>query len=123
MLNTGFDCEVVVKMQEIKRRVPAGMAYALGVLIELFKKPCVKLRVTADDVFVEEGEKLLCAVANGGFYGGGYHPLPHASLCDGMLDVCLVNNVSRFRFLSLIGKYKKGTHLIPATRDIITTLR
>lgn len=123
MLNTGFDCEVVAKMQEIKRRVPANMAYALGVLIELVKKPCAHIKVTADGEPVCEGEKLLCAVANGGFYGGGYHPLPDASPCDGYIDVCMVDNVSRPRFISLIGKYKKGTHIIPQTADIIRIIR
>ena len=123
MLNTGFDCEVVGKMQEIKRRVPPGMAYALGVLIELIKKPCATMTVTADGQLVESGKLLLCAVANGGFYGGGYHPLPYASPADGWIDVCLVSNVTRLRFVSLIGKYKKGTHIIPQTRKIIKLLR
>lgn len=123
MLNTGFDCEVVAKMQEIKRRVPANMAYALGVLIELIKKPCTQIKVFADGEYVCEGKKLLCAVANGGFYGGGYHPLPSASPSDGYIDMCLVDNVSRLRFISLVGKYKKGTHITPKTADVIRVLR
>ncbi len=123
MLNTGFDCEVVARMEQIKRRVPAGMAYALGVVIELIKKPCAHITLCTEDGYTESGERLLCAVANGGFYGGGYHPLPDASPSDGVMDACLVKNVSRVRFVSLIGKYKKGTHIIPATRDIIKLVR
>lgn len=123
MLNTGFDCEVVGKMQEIKRRVPPGMAYALGVLIELIKKPCATITITADGKLIESGKRLLCAVSNGGFYGGGYHPLPYASPADGQIDVCLVSNVTRLRFITLIGKYKKGEHIIPKTRKIIKLLR
>jgi YegS/Rv2252/BmrU family lipid kinase len=122
MFNTGFDCEVVKQMQVIKRKVPAGMAYALGVVIELIKKPCAVMKVTADGEFAMEGKKLLCAVANGGFYGGGYHPLPDASPIDGYMDVCTVENVSRVRFVSLIGKYKKGTHITPKTKKIIKLL-
>ena len=122
LLNTGFDCEVVATMQKIKRRVPSGMAYALGVVFELLKKPCATVTATADGEVADSGKRLLCAVANGGYYGGGYHPLPCASLSDGWMDVCLVKNVSRVRFLTLIGKYKKGTHIIPATRKIIRLL-
>ena len=59
MFNTGFDCEVVKRMQVIKRKVPAGMAYALGVVIELIKKPCAVMKVMADGVFALEGKKLL----------------------------------------------------------------
>ena len=80
------------------------------------------MKVMADGVFALEGKKLLCAVANGGFYGGGYHPLPDASPIDGYMDVCMVENVSRLRFVSLIGKYKKGTHIIPQTQKIIKLL-
>jgi diacylglycerol kinase family enzyme len=99
------------------------MASALVVLIELIKKPCATVKVIADGEVADDGKRLLCAVANGGFYGGGYHPLPHASISDGMIDVCLVKNVSRIRFVTLIGKYKKGTHIIPATRKVIRVLR
>jgi YegS/Rv2252/BmrU family lipid kinase len=123
MLNPGFDCEVVGCMQRIKRRVPSGMAYALGVLIELIKKPCATVKVIADGEVADDGKRLLCAVANGGFYGGGYHPLPHASISDGMIDVCLVKNVSRIRFITLIGKYKKGTHLSGKYDDILSCVK
>ena len=119
MINTGFDCEVVGSMVKIKRHVPAGMAYVLGVVIQLLKMPGATMDVTVDGEPVECGEKLLCAIANGGYYGGGFHPLPQASTNDGYLDMCLVNRVSRARFLSLIGSYKKGTHLNPKTVDVI----
>lgn len=119
MINTGFDCEVVGSMEKIKRHVPSGMAYALGVVIQLMKMPGVDITATVDGERVEGGERLLCAIANGGYYGGGFHPLPQASTSDGYLDMCLVKRVSRSRFLSLIGSYKKGTHLNSKTEDII----
>lgn len=123
MLNTGFDCEVVVQAAKIKRTVPSGMAYLLGIVRELAEMPGVEMTLMVDGKKVPCGEKFLCAVANGGYCGGGFHPSPRASLNDGYIDVCLVNRVSRLRFLRLVGSYKKGTHINPKTKDVLTSFR
>lgn len=121
LINTGFDCEVVVKTSEIKRRpwVPAGMAYGMGVAMELIRKPGVKVELSIDGGEYVTRELLLCAVGNGAFYGGGFKPLPFASLTDGMLDMCMVDNVSRAKFISLVGSYKRGEHVVPANKDVL----
>ncbi len=121
LLNTGFDCEVVVKTSEIKRKkwVPRGMAYGLGVAIELIRKPGVTVELTVDDGEPQKRKLLLCAIGNGARYGGGFTPLPFASVSDGQLDFCFVKNVSRLKFISLVGTYKKGTHVIPQNADIL----
>jgi YegS/Rv2252/BmrU family lipid kinase len=125
LLNTGFDCEVVVKTSEIKRSklVPRGMAYGMGVAIELVRKPGVNVEISIDDGEARKKELLLCAIGNGARYGGGFTPLPFASMRDGLLDVCIVKNVSRAKFVSLVGSYKKGTHVIPQNADILEYLR
>ena len=125
LFNTGFDCEVVVKMTEIKRSpwVPAGMAYGAGVAFELIRKPGVKVELSIDGGEVQTRELLLCAVGNGAYYGGGFMPVPFASLSDGMLDMCIVNNVSRVKFVSLVGSYKRGQHVIPQNGDVLTYVR
>lgn len=121
LLNAGFDCEVVVKTSEIKRKkwVPRSMAYGLGVAIELIRKPGVTVELSVDDGEPQKRELLLCAIGNGARYGGGFTPLPFASVSDGQLDFCFVKNVSRLKFLSLVGSYKKGTHVIPENADIL----
>lgn len=125
MINAGFDCEVVVKMAEIKRKpyVPAGMAYILGVALTLLRKPGVLTTVTVDGVPQPTRKLLLCAVGNGAFYGGGFHPVPGARPNDGKLDACMVDDISRVRFLGLVGDYKKGTHIKPETEDILRCMR
>lgn len=121
LLNTGFDCEVVVKTSEIKRKkwVPRSMAYGLGVALELIRKPGVTVELSVDGGEVQKRELLLCAIGNGARYGGGFTPLPFASVSDGQLDFCFVKNVSRLKFVSLVGTYKKGTHVIPQNADIL----
>lgn len=125
LLNTGFDCEVVVKTSEIKRRpwVPSGMAYGMGVAFELIRKPGVKVELSIDGEKPQKRELLLCAIGNGAFYGGGFMPLPHASISDGFLDMCMVDNVSRGKFISLVGSYKRGEHVVPQNVDILKYVR
>ena len=113
MINTGFDCEVVAKVAEIKRKpwVPSRLAYIIGLIMILSKMPGVSLKLSMSNEPAEEKELLLCTIANGQYCGGGFRSNPKASICDGLLDVCAIQYIKRGKFLSLVGKYKKGTHL------------
>jgi YegS/Rv2252/BmrU family lipid kinase len=51
------------------------------------------------------------AVANSKAYGGGMFMAPDASLEDGLLDVVLVGDVSKRRFLRLLPTVFKGEHV------------
>lgn len=125
MINIGFDCEVVVTTAEIKRKpyIPRGMAYLLATLYTLIRKPGVFPTITIDGEEQKKRHMLLCAIGNGAFCGGGFHALPKSQPDDGILDACLVNRVSRVRFLSLVGDYKKGTHIKPSTEKILRYAR
>lgn len=113
MINIGFDCEVVRKTDSIKKSplVPNGLAYLVGVLATLIRKPGVKAKISFDGSEPEDCRFLLTAIGNGAFCGGGYDSLPPASLRDGKMDFLGVSNLGRIKFLSLLGDYKKGKHL------------
>lgn len=114
LLNIGFDCTVVEKMKKLRSKVnvPNNIAYPLGVLSALFGVYGQHFSVTFDDDKAIEKDFLLSAFGNGRIYGGGYTATPLACIDDGILDVCLVDKISRFKFISLIGDYKKGTHIL-----------
>lgn len=113
MINIGFDCEVVVKAAEFKRKrfIPKKLAYIAGILSVLKKNLGKKIRVRTSGGIDEYKEYQLVSAANGGFCGGGFHSAPGRSLDDGKLDVSLIDKVSRTTFIRLVGAYKKGTHL------------
>ncbi len=117
IVNIGFDCSVVARSETLrsKKIVPGGFSYLLGVLAVLAGNFGIRLDVelTREDGSVEkyDGEFLLCVIANGGYYGGGFHAAPAAKTDDGLLDVMLVRRVSRVRFLSLLSDYKSGGHI------------
>lgn len=113
MINIGFDCEVVSKTAEIKRKrfVPKSMAYTLSLIATLLRKPGMKAKLSIDGKEAKDVHYLLTTYANGAFCGGGFHSNPKSSLNDGKIDTILVNNISRIRFILLVGAYKKGTHI------------
>ncbi len=113
MLNIGFDCQVVKKVNELRGHflMRKGLAYPAGVAFTLIKHPHTQLKLTFDDGEVYEGRFLLSFVANGCYCGGGFKSASEARQNDGLLDVMMVKPISRFRFLSLVGKYKKGALL------------
>jgi len=50
-------------------------------------------------------------VANNNFYGGGMNIAPDADIADGELNVVVITEVSKFKFLSNLPKVFKGKHV------------
>lgn len=121
MINIGFDCEVVCKTAEIKRKrfVPSKMAYIFSLVATLIKKPGMKAKISLEGSEPTDVHYLLSTYANGAFCGGGFHSNPKSSLNDGKIDTIFVNNLSRLRFISIVGAYKSGTHLAKKYEKLI----
>jgi len=123
--NMGFDSDVVMETYSLKKipvfRGPIG--YLAGVLKVLAKKKTISAKIimegcadhdgspAAQEKMTFEQEILLTACANAQFYGGGFRAAPIASLTDGLMDVLVVNDVSRLKFLSMVGDYHNGTFI------------
>ena len=81
-------------------------------------KPC-PFRITVDGTAYEMPAWLV-AVGNSTSYAGGMHILPHARMDDGLLDVCVIGDLSRAQILRHFPKVFRGAHLdVPG----ITTYR
>lgn len=70
-----------------------------------------------DMALIIDGERVyydnvwLVAVCNIPFYAGGMKICPEAVCDDGILDVCIVNNMSRLYLLRNLAKVFKGNHV------------
>ena len=113
ILNYGFDGEVTFAMQKYKRwpLVSGPMSYNLAVFRCLISKMSTPMKLILDDEVVFDDRGLLCAIANGYCYGGGFYCAPDAVVDDGLIDVCLVKRVSRLKAAGLMKKYKRGEHV------------
>ena len=117
-INIGFDCDVVCLTQKVKKcKIFKGSAaYMVSVFLSLLKPMGKKMSLTVTD---ENGNTedifqtlLLCLVANGGYYGGGFNCAPRAKLNDGLLEFLTVKKISRFKFLTFFLGYRKGKHIL-----------
>jgi diacylglycerol kinase family enzyme len=110
MFNIGFDCQTVVKVNELRGRpyMTKKTAYSVGVALTLVKLPHTELKVTFDDGEVKEGRFLLSLAANGAYCGGGFYAASEASPDDGLIDVIIAKPMGRLKFVSMVGSYKKG---------------
>ncbi len=113
MINIGFDCDAAAKASELKRHplIPTGLAYIAGVISVLKKNAGRVITVRLADGTVVTREFQLVSAANGGFCGGGFHSAPKSALDDGLLDISLIDKVTRRTLLCIVGAYRKGTHL------------
>jgi diacylglycerol kinase (ATP) len=109
VLGAGFDALVNERANGWTR--PRGRSkYVLAMLREL---PVFRPRRYAIDL---DGKRLdtaamLVAVANGPSYGGGMRVAPDAELDDGLLEVMVVEPLSRARFLAIFPRVYAGTHV------------
>ena len=114
MVNIGFDCSVVIEADKFRKYkfISPGISYVLGVVVGFFfKKFGTQMRIIFDDGEIIDKQLTLTAIGNGKFCGGGFKSAPKACLADGLLDVCIIDKVSRISFLQLVGCYKDGTFL------------
>jgi YegS/Rv2252/BmrU family lipid kinase len=115
--SVGFDSDA----NRIANRAPArlgNLVYAYGALRALWSWRPVRFEVTVHP----SGERVsftgyTVAVANSRAYGGGMLLAPEARLDDGLLDVVLIADVSKRRFLANLPRVFRGEHVrLPEVR-------
>lgn len=113
ILNVGFDGEVTFCMHKLRKLplIKGPLAYNLAAISSLLFKMSCFMKVMADDELVYEGKSLLAVCANGYCYGGGFYCAPKAEIDDGLIDLCFIKKVSRFKAAGLMKVYKTGKHL------------
>ena len=107
----GIDARIGTELANYKRLplISGAAAYKLSTAVNVVKGIHRHYVIEIDGQTIDDRKTLIC-VCNGRWYGGGFFPVPEASLDDGILDVLVVNAVSRFHAASLIGKYKEGRY-------------
>ena len=121
----GMDAAVVYHKNKRKwlHQVAGAMAYSAALFISFLSDIKNHFIVTIEDEEPIERDFLFVVAANGRFYGGGYQPAPGALLDDGLMDVLLVNAVSRTKVVSMLSKYRRGLHVSDSALCTLRTVR
>jgi len=111
----GFDAEVAHLANQLKNRHPNwnslnAFVYVFATIKKLLSPfSCRNVKIKFDGQEIHS-KILFIAVSNGKIYGGRFKITPEAILDDGLLEICLVEEMGRFKYLSIIPKVFKGTH-------------
>ena len=105
----GYDAEVSRRASESNVPFSGTATYVYTAITTLFSYNTPAARLEGD-FGVHEGNILLAATGITPNYGGGFKIVPNAVVNDGLLDVCIVEPVSRLTVLRMLVKLFWGGH-------------
>ena len=102
-------------------------AYVLSLIANVIRGIAEPFELEVDGKCLRQKFTMIC-LCNGKSYGGAFTPVPEALPNDGLLDILVVDKVSRTKVAPLVGKYASGRyrelpHLITHLRDTTLTVR
>jgi diacylglycerol kinase (ATP) len=105
----GFDAAVVAATERFPKYFGGTIPYVAGLLRTFlgYQNKLVVMRIGDGS---EVGRVLSVVVSNGGYFGGGMHVAPEASLNDSLLDVVVIGDIGKFDLLKSLPMVYKGTH-------------
>ena len=116
----GFDTDVqsMAKAKVAKNpksKLVRRTAYMTSALSLLFGKRGHDLTYTSNRADGQPSKSshdryTMVTVCNGGYYGDGFFPAPHARVNDGLMDISSIRDVSLIHAVILFVKYMKGKH-------------
>lgn len=116
-VGVGFDA--VVGFVAAKSKLSGMLSYlvaAMKTMYIYFKAPTVDITLDKETITVSA---LMVSIMNGRRMGGSFMMAPESVMGDGLLDLCIVSEVSRGKILPLIVKFMKGSQADdPAVRMV-----
>jgi YegS/Rv2252/BmrU family lipid kinase len=112
----GYDSEAN-RLANDAKLVRGNLVYAYAAIRALVSWKPARFTVRLDGRDLRF-EGYTVAAANTGYYGGGMHMAPGADPSDGLLEIILVEQVSKRRFLANLPKVFKGEHVHEQTVSV-----
>ncbi len=106
----GLDAHIAAEANKIKRYFNGSKAYIMALLKGIITYQSMRVRLVTDDMVLDK-HVMLVAFCNGGFYGGGMNIAPAADATDGLMDICIVERMSKLKLLRLFPTIFKGSHI------------
>ncbi len=96
-LGIGFDA-LVAKLNQRSKRLNGIISYIFAVVVGLMNYQPLDVELKSDSGQIN-GKKLLITIGNGQTSGGGFYLTPKAKIDDNLLDICIIEHMSRLRIL------------------------
>ena len=106
---SGFDVEVLRQAARFKKFGSGLLPYLLGIFAALRQFRPLTVEMTAEGKTVRK-QVTIFSVGNGSYIGGGMKAVPHAVIDDGLFDVVVADQMSKWAVPRLLGKFVAGKH-------------
>jgi diacylglycerol kinase (ATP) len=123
-MGVGFDAVVAneanqSRLKSIFNRFSLGtLVYAILLIKQLFSYRCTNVEIVVDGKPYYFPSTWFITVANQPFYGGGMKIAPDACSDDGVLDIIVVHNLAKIKFLAVFISVFWGGHV--RFKEVIT---
>lgn len=117
LLGTGFVSNVAYRAKKYKKL--GSLSYILGVLEEVAVLRSTKIEINIDGTLIKR-EAIFTEICNSRYTGGDMLMAPEAKIDDGLLDIIILNKVSRLKLLSLFPLLFKGEHVNDDAVEVFT---
>ncbi len=107
----GIGAEATEDASDRSKRLLGSLAYVATGIRKFASLAPMHGRFTAAGEVLFDGQFLFFAVGNGGRTGGGVWVTPQADVTDGLLDLCIVENLDHGEFLRLLPDIRAGRHV------------
>ncbi|MFT4414211.1 diacylglycerol/lipid kinase family protein [Fredinandcohnia humi] len=117
VVGIGFDGKVAEATNSSKYKIflnfvrLGSISYLVGVLKVLVNYKPTYVELDIDSMQLKIPKLWLVAVANSTFYAGGMAICPGAKNNDGLFDICVVQDMSRWQLLRILPTVFKGRHI------------
>jgi diacylglycerol kinase (ATP) len=126
----GLDGEVARRANRLPRWLRGHGGYVLSLPYSLFRFSALPMKLSVPlasepekMVAYSDGPTVLAAFANTPVYGGGMKIAPRAQLDDGLLDLCLIAEIGKFKLFCLFPTVYFGKHLAMKEVEYLQTSR
>ena len=107
----GLGAEATEEASDKAKKLLGALAYFVTGVRKFVSLTPSQGRFVADGEVVFEGGFLFFAVGNGRRTGGGNWVTPKAELDDGVLDLCIVEEVNHAELLRILPELRNGDHV------------
>ena len=108
----GFGFDIAVIDAAAKARFLKGAPlYKITALQQLFRYPGIETTVTSPAHGSRGGRQLIVVISNGRYFGGGFPIAPAATVGDGRLHACVIDDAGPFRRAALFSRAERGRHV------------
>lgn len=108
-LGIGIDAQVARDVMRSKRSQGAR-AYLGSAIRQVIRFRAFPVSLE-DRSWSHSGSCISLGIANGKYVGGGFKMAPKARIDDGLLDVCVIEDMSRLKRFAALPQARSGKHL------------